>query len=192
MSGTRAYRAFDNAASKKASFVLMCVCLVCFGGCGPKKRPTFNYGAVALAHPVMPVSNAESELEAPPDIPLEIGAPPRLVVPRRAVPKPRVVAPPPAESSVEEKSVEPVIAPELSPTELSAAQGKTQSSLKVAETNLALVNGKTLNAEQEDVVSKVRGFMDRAREAMKIRDWQRAGDLAKKAAELSQELAGTF
>jgi len=39
------------------------------------------------------------------------------------------------------------------------------------------------------LASKVRGFMEAAREAMKDSDWERAKTMAKKAEVLSRELA---
>jgi len=72
---------------------------------------------------------------------------------------------------------------------LSAAKSDTQQSLIVAERNLSLVQGKRLNATQQDLVSKIRGFVESAREAMKENDWQRARSQAKKAEVLSKEFA---
>jgi hypothetical protein len=88
-----------------------------------------------------------------------------------------------------EKSREPTIAPELSDEQLSAAKSETQQSLIVAERNLSLVQGKPLGSAQQDLVSKIRGFMDSAREARKENDWQRARSQAKKAEVLSKEFA---
>jgi hypothetical protein len=45
---------------------------------------------------------------------------------------------------------------------------------------------------QEDLASKVRGFGDNAREAMRSGDWARAKSLAKKAEVLSEQLAGSL
>jgi hypothetical protein len=72
---------------------------------------------------------------------------------------------------------------------LSAAKSDAQQSLVIAERNLGLVQGKTLDATQQDLVSKIRGFVDSAREAMKENDWQRARTQAKKAEVLSREFA---
>jgi hypothetical protein len=62
----------------------------------------------------------------------------------------------------------------------------------VAERNLAAAAGKSLNAMQSDVASKVRSFISDAREAGRAGDWVRARDLAKKAQVLSEELVGSL
>jgi len=72
---------------------------------------------------------------------------------------------------------------------MSAAKAATQQSLEVAEKNLGLVQGRPLNVAQQDLISKIRGFVDSAREAMKENDWQRARSQAKKAEVLSKEFA---
>jgi hypothetical protein len=46
-----------------------------------------------------------------------------------------------------------------------------------------------LNATQQDLVSKVRGFADNAREAMRSGEWVRAKNLSSKAEVLSEQLA---
>lgn len=73
-----------------------------------------------------------------------------------------------------------------------AAKAETQHSLEIAEWNLAQTQGKKLNTAQEDVASKIRGFMETSRDAMKDSDWQRAKNLAKKAEVLSHELVANL
>ncbi len=112
-----------------------------------------------------------------------------MVIPRGAPAKPRVAAPPVHEPEVTEKPQEPIIAPELSDEQISAAKTATQQSLSVAEQNLNLSKGKQLNEAEQDLVSKIQGFVESAREAMKNNDWPRARIQAKKAEVLSQEFA---
>ena len=69
-----------------------------------------------------------------------------------------------------------------------AAKSATQNSLAIAERNLASTKGKILNIGQQDLVSKIQGFVDSAREAMKNNDWPRAQIQAHKAEVLSQEI----
>jgi hypothetical protein len=88
-----------------------------------------------------------------------------------------------------EKRNEPTIVPDLSAGEAEAAKADAQASLNMAEKSLEAAKGKTLNAAQADLASKVRGFMEAAREAMKDSDWERAKTMAKKAEVLSRELA---
>ena len=82
--------------------------------------------------------------------------------------------------------------PDLTVEQLSSAQSETQHSLEIAEWNLSQTQGKKLNSAQEDVASKIRGFMETARDAMKNSDWQRAKNLAKKAEVLSHELVANL
>ena len=80
------------------------------------------------------------------------------------------------------------MAPALTDAEASAAISATQNSLAIAERNLASTKGKILNIGQQDLVSKIQGFVDSAREAIKNNDWPRAQIQAHKAEVLSQEI----
>jgi hypothetical protein len=87
-----------------------------------------------------------------------------------------------------EKAAEPMILPDLTADQLNAAKAETQQSLDAAEAKLGETQGKQLNPTQEDVASKVRGFIESAREAMKNGDWVRAKNQAKKAEVLAMQL----
>jgi hypothetical protein len=76
----------------------------------------------------------------------------------------------------------------LSTQESTSLQRESNQSLSAAERNLAATSGKSLNAAQADLASKVRSFISDAREAGRAGDWARARDLAKKAQVLSEEL----
>jgi hypothetical protein len=163
--------------------------MVC-GGCLVKKRPAAQFVTIVLAHPVIPSPTAEGALSEAPDLELEPAPiPARLGPPRNPPARPKVAAIPAAEPVTAGKPSEPTIVPELSTGELEAAKADAQASLDVAERNLAATRGKALNAAQADLASKIRGFMDAAREAIKNSDWQRATNLAKKAEVLARELA---
>jgi hypothetical protein len=177
-----------NERSPNRFLLLVCVCAMVCGGCVPKKRPAFPVNRLATSRPVVP-QPLDISLADPPDILIEVELVPRLVVPLGAPPKPRLAAAPAPGPAAAEKPRDPVIAPELSDEQLSAAKSDAQQSLIVAERNLGLVQGKTLDAARQDLVSKVRGFVDSAREAMKENDWQRARTQAKKAEILSKEFA---
>lgn len=179
---------YTNERPSKKVLLLACAFSLVCGGCVTKKRPAFPVNRLAMSRPIVP-SPLEVSLTDPPDIPYELELVPRLVVPHTTPPRPRVAAAPAPGPAVAEKPSEPIIAPELSDEQLSAAKSDTQQSLIVAERNLGLVQGKTLNATQQDLVSKIRGFVDSAREAMKGNDWQRARSQAKKAEVLSKEFA---
>jgi len=174
--------------SPKKFLLLACACALVCGGCLERKRPSFPVNRLAMNHPVVP-QPLEIGLTEPPDIPFEVELVPRLVVPRGTPARPRVAAAPVPGPAAVEKPSEPIIAPELSDEQLSAAKSETQQSLIVAERNLGLTQGKTLDTGKQDLVSKIRGFVDSAREAMKNNDWQRARSQAKKAEVLSKEFA---
>lgn len=153
-------------------------------------KPVVNF--VAVAHPVLPTGHP-AELEAPPDVPVEtLQEPPEIGAERLPPTKPRVTTSEPAESTRAEKHVEPTIAPEVNTEELTEAKTETQRNLDVAEKNLLLAQGKKLNSTQADLASKVRGFADNAREAMRSGDWVRAKNLSSKAQLLSEQLTSSF
>lgn len=85
--------------------------------------------------------------------------------------------------------MEPTIVPEVPTAELAAAKAETQQNLDLVERNLALAQGKKLNPTQQELASKVRGFADNAREAMRTGDWVQAKNLSKKAEVLAEQLA---
>ena len=103
-----------------------------------------------------------------------------------------MVAPVEQEPRGAEKHAEPTIAPEVTTEEIRAAQAETQRNLDIADKNLLLAQGKGLNAMQTDMVSKVKGFAENAREAMRSGDWVRAKNFASKAEVLSEQLAASF
>jgi hypothetical protein len=179
---------YTNERSSNNFLLLVCACALVCGGCVERKRPSFPVNRFAMNRPVMP-QPLEVSLTDPPDIPFEPELVPRLVVPRGGPPRPRVATTPAPGPATAEKPREPIIAPELSEEQLSAAKSDTQQSLIVAERNLALVQGKALGATQQDLVSKIHGFVDSARDAIKENDWQRARAQAKKAEVLSKEFA---
>jgi hypothetical protein len=178
------FRVFAN--SNKLVLALVCFLAFLCAGCFGAKRPTFHYNAAAMSRPVLPAVNpASAEVEVP-NISVEVVMPPRFagirgpVRPRSAVPAaPAVAAGAPAE---------PTLVPGMSASELSSAKADTQHSLDIAEQNLASTQGKQLTAAQRDVISKIHVFIDGTHEAMRIEDWQRARNFAKKAEVLSQEL----
>jgi hypothetical protein len=176
-------------ASPRMPWLLVCVCLVSCVGCFTKKPSAYRINPIVFARPIVPTVLSDGPLEPPPDIPLDFSkTPPRLAPSRTGPARPKVATVPPPEPVDTEKPEEPLIVPELPPAQLNAAKSDAQHSLDAAETNLSQLKGKKLNATQLDVVSKVRGFMDSSREAMKTSDWVRAKNLAKKAEVLSQEL----
>jgi hypothetical protein len=152
-----------------------------------------------MMRPAMPATVAprprplpEESVDPVPELRLEIPPPPPLLAVRSTPSRPRVAPAPAADSGAAAKPEVPVIAPQLSAAESSAAQQQMTSSLAVAEKNLAYSQGKKLNATQTDLAAKIKEFVDDARAAGREGDWTRARSLATKAEVLSEELAASF
>jgi hypothetical protein len=162
-----------------------------------KKRPNIPWATAVQVKPVMQphaaiASNAPEDLG--PELRLDLPPFPGHLIPvRTAPPRPRASTPPSTAGGTDaEKLGAPLIAPQLTPQESAVAQQQTTQSLSIAEKNLESARGRTLNAAQSDLVSKIRGFIKDAREAVQIADWSRARSLAKKAQVLSEELTGSL
>jgi len=170
--------------------VLLCACAAATAGCFAKKTPTARLAAVRLSSPNVPA--AASLGDSPPDIASGMEPWPQLAVTHSTPVRPRVAPPPSPEPARPEKSTEPTIVPDVPTAEVVAAKNEAEQSLSLADKNLALAAGKNLNAMQQDLVSKVRGFAEGAREAMHAGDWARARTLSKKAEVLSDQLASSL
>jgi len=175
-------------------FGLFGAAAILVSGCAARKKPTIPWSTAVLVRPVMPqLSSAPGELEDPvPELKLEIPPPPPPLSTRTVPPRPRRIAPATNQNAAPEKPDNPQIVPELTTQESSALQREANQSLSTAERNLAATAGKSLNATQSDLASKVRSFISDAREAGRAGDWERARDLAKKAQVLSEELAASL
>jgi hypothetical protein len=138
---------------------------------------------------VIPQETAQG-LESPPDFSGAVPEPPELGLSRMQPVKPHVTPAPAPEPAA--KHVEPTIAPEVTTEEMIAAKTETQHDLDLAERNLTMVQGKSLNASQQDLASKIRGFADNAREAMRAGDWTKAKNFSKKAEVLSEQLVASL
>jgi hypothetical protein len=175
--------------------LLAAIVMIWSSGCASQRHVTVHWQTAVLVRPTIPeYKSANEEPEEMPDLQMEIPATPKLASVRMVPARPRVAASQPAESSVPviKPQEQPLIAPQLSAEETEVARRITQQSLDVAERNLSATRGRNLNATQSDLASKVRGFMDDAKEAMGNVDWTRARTLANKAEVLSQELARTL
>jgi hypothetical protein len=182
-----------RSTESKLTFALLCVVALSTQGCFTKKPPAAHLAAIHLGAPVVPEPNAEQLSANPPDIPFdEPPAFPQLTFGRNVPPRPRVAPTPAPEPSRTERSKEPTIVPEVTTEEMFTAKNESEQSLHIAERNLLLAAGKSLNAAQQDLVSKVHGFSDSAREAMKSGDWARAKTLSKKAEVLSAQLVSSL
>ena len=172
--------------------VLLCLGVVSATGCFTRRPPQATFGHLWTFEPPNVPKVAAAALEPPSIIMMQpLEAPAQLVVVRGPA-KPRVASTPATEPAKAEPEPEPSIAPEFTPQELEQAKAETQQNLDMMEKNLTLSSGRSLNATQQDLISKVRGFAETAREAMKTGDWVRARNLSKKAEVLSEELAASL
>jgi hypothetical protein len=147
---------------------------------------------IAVVHPIVPPAT-NAALESPPDVEVNnLPAPPPIGPSHFQPAKPHVATPAIPEPAGTEKHAEPTIAPEVTTEEMKAAQAEAQRSLDVAERNLTMARGKRLNATQLDLMSKVRGFAENAREAIRSGDWVRAKNFSSKAEVLSEQLAASL
>jgi hypothetical protein len=163
-------------------------------GCAARKKPAIPWSTAVLVRPIVPHrAPANADVEDPlPDLRLEIPPPSAPLSTRTAPPRPRSVAPARNPNAAPEKPDTPQIVPELSTQESASLQRETDQSLSSSERNLGATAGKSLNATQSDLASKVRSFISDAREAGRAGDWARARDLAKKAQVLSEELVASL
>lgn len=166
---------------------------ILLSGCAEQKKAAIPWRTAVLVRPIVPQHPAETgDVEGSvPDLRLEIPSPAPLAT-RNAPARPRIAAPPANQNATVVKPETPQIVPELSTQESASLQRQTEQSVSAAERNLAATTGKSLNAVQSDLASKVRSFVSDAREAGKAGDWARARDLARKAQVLSEELAQTL
>ncbi len=169
------------------------------GGCSARNNAPSRWRGAGLVRPVMPATVPprprplpDESVDPVPELRLEIPPPPPLLGVRSSPARPRVAPAPAAESGAAAKPEPPLIAPQLTAAETSAAQQQMTSSLTVAEKNLAYSHGKKLNATQADLASKIKQFVDDARSAGHEGDWTRARSLATKAQVLSEELAASL
>ena len=159
------------------------------------RRPKIPWATAVQVHPNLQAragGGDGGDLGAP-DIGLDFAPFAAKMVPiHSAPPRPRVNPAPASAANAAatdaEKPEAPTIAAPLSKEEFAAAQQETTQSLDIAEKNLASASNKRLNAAQNDLVSKIKGFLKDAREAAQAGDWARARTLAKKAQVLSEEL----
>jgi len=165
-------------------------------GCAQKQvraRPWATAIAVRphVTHPVEASPPDLAEVDAPE---LSVDLPPLpspLSVPRQPA-RPRVAVQPTPEAAESQKPPAPLLEPELTPQEVAAAQQQFNESTAIAQKNLNSAKGRSLNATQADLSSKVGAFLQESKQAIREGDWTRARNLAKKAQVLSEELAASL
>ena len=159
------------------------------------RRPKISWATAVQVRPTLQAragGGDGGDFDAP-EIGLDFAPFAAMMAPIRSVPpRPHVNPAPAAAASAPtadaEKPEAPTIAVQMSKEESAAAMQETNQSLDIAEKNLASTSNKRLNAAQNDLVSKIKGFLKDAREAAQAGDWARARNLAKKAQVLSEEL----
>jgi hypothetical protein len=167
-------------------------------GCAGRrvKAKAFPWSTFAYTRPLLSslAPTADDDNDDPlADATIDVAPPPSALVTARFVPpRPRVPVVSSSQNDADAKPGIPQIAPQLTAAEASAAQQQTSQSLSIAEHNIGVVEGKSLNAKQQDLASKVRSFMAEARDAANTGDWMRARAASKKAEVLSQELASSI
>jgi hypothetical protein len=158
--------------------------------CAARKKPAIPWSTAVLVRPILPQrATANIDVDHPiPELRFEMPPPPAPLATRIAPARPRTVAPSTNQNAPVAKPDTPQIVPGLSIEESASLRQETDRNLSNAERNLTATAGKSLNATQADLASKVRSFISDAREAGREGDWARARDLANKAKVLSEEL----
>lgn len=177
-------------------------------GCGEKKvqaaAPVSSPPAKAAIETPPPSTIAPDTTAMPPlasqtpapEIPASSETPPLIVTPAtKPAPKPQKPAPEPEPSTTAEDHARPrapQISPQLSDNDKANYQRGIAEDIGVAEGNLKQTDGKRLNAQQIDLVDKIRSFRDQSNSAAKEGDLARAKNLAQKARLLSIELVNSL
>lgn len=185
----------SGCAPSRFGCIGLCALAIFVSGCAARqssKAKTFPWASAKSARPMLPKTTISSE--AVPnyvlaELELDVPPPPSPLAAASTMPqRPRVptVASAPNTPSRPEA---PQITPQLTAEETAAAQQQTSLSLSIAERNITVSQGRTLNPTQSDLASKVRSFVAEARDAARVGDWTRASNAARKAQVLSEELA---
>jgi len=132
----------------------------------------------------------------PPDVQDSSSTPPPMITPEsKPAPKPQRPAPEAEPSSAggdRARPPAPQISPQLSEAQKANYQRGIAEDIGVADSNLKQTDGKRLNAQQADLVDKIRSFRDQSNSAAKEGDLARAKNLAQKARLLSVELVNSL
>jgi hypothetical protein len=192
-------RVVSRRALPRICFAGLCVTSAILSGCAADQKPrakTFPWATVRNVRPLAPKASLVADAvpdESLADLDLDVPAPPSPIAAIQSAPqRPHVAVVSTGSGNSQRPPEPPQIAPQLTAEETAAAQQQTSASVGIAERNIAASRGRTLNATQSDLASKVRSFLTEAREAAHVGDWTRASNAAKKAQVLSAELAGSL
>jgi hypothetical protein len=187
---------FVAALLRCSRILLVLPAFLALQGCAEKQVRVRPWAAAVVIRPNLPAPAVDTQLDslaaAAPDLSLQLPSLPSPLSLNKQPVRPRVpaqLAPEAAESS---KPPAPSLEPELSPQEIAAAQQQLNQSTAVAQKNLDVAKGRSLNPTQADLTSKVTAFLQESKQAVREGDWTRAKNLAKKAEVLSQELAASL
>jgi hypothetical protein len=184
--------------SPKLVCAMLCAVAAIVSGCAASQKPRARAFPWATANTIRPLAPAKASFDVSnadlfADLGVDVPGPPSIVGGAPSgPPRPRVAVVPSGGGSSSRPPEVPMIAPQLSPEQTATAQQQTSASVNVAQKNIAAAQGRSLNAMQSDLASKVRSFLAEAREAAQLGDWTRASSAAKKAEVLSEELAGSL
>jgi outer membrane murein-binding lipoprotein Lpp len=189
-----------KSRSHACAALVFCFCAaLLISGCAERKPAPVSWRGAGLSRPIVPATVTapkprplpDESVDPVPELQLELPPPPPLLAVHTAPTRPRV-APAPAAENTAERPEAPVIAPQMSDAEAAAARQQMTSSISEAEKNLARSQGRTLNATQSDLATKIKQFIGDAQSASREGDWTRARSLATKAQVLSEELASSL
>jgi len=181
--------------------LVFCLCaLQLISGCAERKKSTVSWRGAGLSRPIVPAGItapkprplSDESIDPVPELQLQLPPPPPLLAVHSSPARPHVAPAPAPENNAENKPEAPVIAPQMSDAEQSAARQQMTSSINEAQKNLARSQGRTLNATQSDLAAKIKQFIGDAQSASREGDWTRARSLATKAQVLSEELASSL
>jgi len=181
-------------ATTRAFLGLLSSLALLLSGCAARRSQAIPWNTAGLVRPIVIEQTSPPEIiEDPvPDLRLELPPPPAPLAAPGGPARPRSAASSANENARTERLDAPRIVPELSPQESVSLRRETDESLIAAERSLSTTKGKSLNAMQSDLASKVRSFMGDSREAGRAGDWARALNLAKKAQVLAEQLANSL
>lgn len=105
--------------------------------------------------------------------------------PSPAPPKPHAVKEKPA-------STAPKLSPQVGREKEDQMKHEAESKIEGAERLFGQIDQETLGQDQQEIFSTIRTFLSKAKEALSIKDFLRAFNLADKAQVLAEELAHTM
>src|SRR6202163_785388 len=126
--------------------VVFCLCaLQLISGCAEHKKTPVSWRGAGLSRPVVPATITapkprplpDESVDPVPELQLELPPPPPLLAVHSSPARPHVAPAPAPENSAENKPEAPVIAPQMSDAEASAARKQITSTLSEGEKNLA-------------------------------------------------------